>query len=77
MELKAAQSLCEEYRIIYEEKDVKNCINEEMFFLNSLEVLHLAPFNDTSYEVIVYAIKEGRVIEFKLDVAIALFSKSL
>ena len=75
MELKAAQALCEEYKIIYEEKTAKNSINDEKFFLNSLEVVHLPPFNDTSYEVIVYAIKEGNVIEFKLQNAIRIFGK--
>ena len=38
MELTAAQSLYEEYKLIYEEKEVKNRINEEKYFLNSLEV---------------------------------------
>lgn len=73
MESKATQSLYEEYKVIYEEKFAENCINQEKFFLNSLEVIHLAPFNNTSYEVIVYAIKEGKVITFKLQDAIRLF----
>ena len=77
MESKAAQSLYEEYKVIYEEKLAENCINQEKFFLNSLEVVHLAPFNDTSYEVIVYAIKEGKVIVFKIQDAIRLFGNLL
>ena len=77
MESKAAQNLYEEYKVIYEEKFVENCINQEKFFLNSLEVVHLAPFNDTSYEVIVYAIKEGKVIVFKIEDAIRLFGNLL
>ena len=77
MELKAAQTLCEEYKIIYEEKTAENKINQEKFFINSLEVVHLPPFHDTSYEVIVYAIKEGKVIEFKLQNAIRIFGKLL
>jgi S-adenosylmethionine synthetase len=77
MESKAAQSLYEEYKVIYEEKIAENCINQEKFFLNSLEVVHLAPFNDTSYEVLVYAIKEGKVIVFKIHDAIRLFGKLL
>ncbi len=77
MELTAAQSLYEQYKLIYEEKEVKNRINEEKYFLNSLEVVHLHPFTDTSYDVVVYAIKDGKVIEFKLLVALNLFGKSL
>lgn len=77
MDSKTAYNLCEEYKVIYEEKYVENYVNEEKFFLNSLEVVHLPPFDDTSYEVIVYAIKEGRVIDFKLQDAIRLFSNSL
>lgn len=77
MDSKTAYDLCEGYKVIFEEKDVKNCVNEEKFFLNSLEVVHLPPFDDTSYEVIVYAIKEGRVIDFKLQDAIRLFGNSL
>lgn len=77
MESKTAYNLCEEYKVIYEEKYVENYVNEEKFFINSLEVVHLPPFDDTSYEVIVYAIKEGRVIEFKLQDAIRLFGDSL
>ncbi|MDF2435751.1 MAG: hypothetical protein K0Q95_127 [Bacteroidota bacterium] len=75
MQAKAAQSLCDEYTLIFEEKDVENPINQEKFFLNSLEVVHRPPYNETSYEVIVYAIKEGKVIEFKLQDAIRLFGK--
>jgi hypothetical protein len=77
MELKAAQNLYEEYKVIYEEKFAENCVNQEKFFLNSLEVVHQAPYNDTSYEVIVYAIKEGKVIIFKIQDAIRLFGKLL
>ena len=77
MDSKTAYNLCEEYKVIYEEKHVENCVNEEKFFLNSLEVVHLPPFDDTSYEVIVYAIKEGRVIDFRLQDAIRLFGDSL
>jgi hypothetical protein len=77
MEAKAAQSLYEEYSVIYEEKFVENRINQDKLFLNSLEVIHLAPFNDTSYEVIVYAIKEGKVITFKIQDAIRLFGNPL
>ncbi len=77
MESKAAYDLYEEYKVMYEEKFVENCFNQEKFFLNSLEVVHLPPFNDKSYEVIVYAIKEGHVIDFKLQDAIRLFGKSL
>ncbi|CAN5472884.1 hypothetical protein BH10BAC1_BH10BAC1_06180 [soil metagenome] len=73
MESKAAQELYEKYKVIYEEKFVENSINEEKFFLNSLEVIHSPPFNETSYEVIVYAIKEGKVIVFKLQDAIRVF----
>ena len=77
MDLKAAQSLYEEYKEIYEEKNAENSINEEKFFLNSLEVVHLAPFDDTSYDVIIYAIKEGKVITFKIQDAIRIFGKLL
>ncbi|MES2593551.1 MAG: hypothetical protein V4608_16830 [Bacteroidota bacterium] len=77
MELKTAQNLYEEHKEIYEEKFVENPINEEKFFLNSLEVVHQAPFNDTSYEVLVYAIKEGHVIIFNLLDAIRIFGKPL
>lgn len=77
MESKTAQHLYEEYKVIYEEKFVENRINQEKFFLNSLEVTHVAPFNDTSYEVIVYAIKEGNVIIFNLQDAIRLFGDPL
>jgi hypothetical protein len=77
MESNTAQNLYEEYKAIYEEKFVENCINQEKFFLNSLEVVHLTPFNDTSYEVIVYAIKEGKVIVFNLRDAIRIFGNSL
>lgn len=75
MEQKAAQSLYEEYKLIYEEKFAENSINQEKFFLNSLEVVHLEPFDDTSYEVLLYAIKEGKVITFKLQDAIRIFKK--
>lgn len=77
MDLKAATILCEEHKEMYEEKFAQNYINQEQFFLNSLEVVHLPPFNDTSYEVIVYAIKEGKVIDFKMQDAIRLFGESL
>ena len=77
MELQAAQALCEEYKEMYEEKDAENCINQEKFFLNSLEVAHQPPFDDTSYEVLLYAIKEGKVITFKLQDAIRIFGASL
>lgn len=77
MDLKAATILCEENRESYEEKFAQNYINQEQFFLNSLEVVHFPPFNDTSFEVIVYAIKEGKVIDFKMQDAIRLFGESL
>ena len=77
MDAKAAQNIYEEYKTIYEEKFVVNTINEEKLFLNSLEVVHLPPFNETSYEVVVYAIKEGKVITFKMQDAIRLFGKQL
>ncbi len=77
MELETAHKLYEEYKGTYEERYAENCVNEEKFFLNSLEVVHLPPFNDTSYEVIVYAIKEGKVIDFNLRDAIRLFGNSL
>ncbi|HEY0029989.1 MAG TPA: hypothetical protein VGC65_04470 [Bacteroidia bacterium] len=77
MDSKAAQSLCEEYQVIYEEKIAENCINQEKFFINAVEVVHLAPFNDTSYEVMVYTIKEGKIIPFKLQNAIRLFGSNL
>lgn len=77
MDSKAAQSLYEEYKLIYEEKIAKNSINEEKFFLNSLEVIHLPPFNETSYDVIIYAIKEGKVIVFKIQDAIRIFGTLL
>ena len=77
MESKVAQSLYEEYKVIYEEKIAENYINQEKFFLNSLEVVHTPPFNDTSYEVVVYAIKEGKVIVFNLQDAIRLFGTLL
>ena len=73
MELQAAQNLYEEHKTSYEEKFVENRINEEKLFLNSLEVIHSPPFNDTSYEVVVYAINEGKVIVFKMQDAIRLF----
>ena len=73
MESKAAHTLYEEYKNIYEEKFAENSINQEKFFLNSLEVVHLEPFDDTSYEVLLYAIKEGKVITFKLHDAIRIF----
>ena len=75
METKAAQSIFEEYSPIYEGKTATNFINQEKYFLNSLEVVHVAPFDDTSYEVIVNAIKEGKVIVFKIQDAIRLFGK--
>ncbi len=75
MESKAAQNLYEEYSVIYEDKIAENCINQEKFFINSLEVVHLAPFNETSYDVMVYAIKEGKVIVFKIQDAIRIFGK--
>jgi hypothetical protein len=74
MESKAAQNLYEEYKIMYEEKFAENIINQEKFFLNSLEVVHNPPFNATSYEVILYAIKEGKVIVFNLQDAIRIFN---
>ncbi len=77
MDSKAAQNLYEECKTIYEEKFVVNSINEEKLFLNSLEVVHLPPFNETSYEVVVYAIKEGKVIVFKMHDAIRLFGNQL
>ena len=77
MESKAAYNLFEEYKVIYEEKFAENSINQEKFFLNSLEVIHQPPFSDTSYEVVVYAIKEGKVIVFKLQDAIRIFKKLL
>lgn len=73
MESKAAHALYEEYKNIYEEKFAENSINQEKFFLNSLEVVHIEPFDDTSYEVLLYAIKEGKVITFKLQDAIRIF----
>ena len=73
MESKAAHTLYEEYKNIYEEKFAENSINQEKFFLNSLEVVHLEPFDDTSYDVLLYAIKEGKVITFKLQDAIRIF----
>lgn len=75
MELEAAESLCKEYSIIYEEKDVVNKINDEKFFLNSLKVVHLPPFDENSYDVNVIAIKEGNVITFALKDAINIFGK--
>lgn len=77
MDLKAAQTFYEEYKDIYEEKNAENSVNQEKFFLNSLEIVHEPPFNDDSYEVILYAIKEGKVIEFKLQDAIRIFGNSL
>ena len=77
MKLQAAQTLYEAYKEIYEEQFVENCINQDKFFLNSLEVEHYPPFNDSSYELIVYAIKEGKIITFKMQDAIRLFGKSL
>ncbi len=77
MDLKTAESLYEEYKIIYEEKNAKNNINEEEFFLNSLEIAHQPPFNETSYEVLLYAIKEGKVITFTLENAIRVFGKEI
>ncbi|HEX8517599.1 MAG TPA: hypothetical protein VF868_15485 [Bacteroidia bacterium] len=77
MDSKTAQSLYEEYRVIYEEKFAENLLNQDKFFLNSLEIVYNPPFNDTSYDVIVYAIKEGKVIIFKLKDAIRLFGKLL
>ncbi len=75
--MQAAQSLYEEYKEIYEEQFVENCINQDKIFLNSLEVEHHPPFNHSSYEVIVYAIKEGKIITFKMQDAIRLFGNSL
>jgi len=77
MELKEAQSICDEYRPVYEEKEIRNLINEQWYFLNSVEVVHLAPYNETSYEVIVNAIRDGNLIPFKIDVAIRNFGKPL
>lgn len=77
MELKAAQSLFEEYKHIYDEKDAVNKINHEKFFINSIEVVHLPPFDDNSYDVNVYTIKEGKVIVFTLENAIRVFGKNL
>jgi hypothetical protein len=77
MELQEANRLYEEYKLIYDEKQVRNLINEEWYFLNSVEVVHLAPFDDTSYEVILNTIKDGKVIPFKIEVAIRCFGKPL
>ena len=77
MELKEANSLYEEYKLIYDEKRARNLINEEWYFLNSVEVVHRAPFNDTSYGVVVNTIKDGKVLIFTIDVAIRCFGKSL
>jgi hypothetical protein len=77
MEFIAAQILYEAYKDLYEEQFAENCINQEKFFLNSLEVEHHPPFNEASFEVILYAIKEGKVITFKLQDAIRLFGNSL
>lgn len=77
MDSKTAQSLYDEYKVIYEEKFAENCVNQQKYFLNSLEVVHLKPFSDTSYEVIVYAIKDGKVIEFKIQDAIRLFGNPI
>jgi hypothetical protein len=77
MELKAAQNLFEEYNLIYDEKDAVNKINHEKFFINSLEVVHLPPFDDNSYDVNVYTIKEGKVIVFTIENAIKVFGKEL
>ena len=77
MELKAAQSLYEEYNLIYDEKDAVNKINHERFFINSMEIVHLEPFDDKSYDVNVYTIKEGKVIVFKIENAIKVLGKIL
>ncbi|MCE3278482.1 MAG: hypothetical protein K0S44_673 [Bacteroidetes bacterium] len=52
-------------------------MNQDKIFLNSLEIVHNAPFNDTSYDVVVHAIKEGKVIVFKLNDVIRLFGNPL
>ena len=77
MKLDEANSICEEYKLIYEEKRARNLTNEEWYFLHSVDVVHLAPFTDTSYDVILNAIKDGKVIPFKIDVAIRCFGKEL
>ncbi|MBL0328530.1 MAG: hypothetical protein IPP64_03710 [Bacteroidetes bacterium] len=77
MDLKTAERFHEEYAEQYEEKNAENSINQEKFFLNSLEIVHLPPFDDTSYDVILYAIKEGKVITFKIQDAIRIFGDSL
>ena len=77
MDLKEAQSICEVYKPIYEEKRARNLKNEDWYFLNSVEVVHRPPFNDTSYDVIVQTIKEGKVLIFELEVAIRCFGKDL
>ena len=77
MELKEAQSICEEYGLIYDEKRARNLKNEDWYFLNSVEVVHRAPFNDTSYDVVVNTIKDGKVLIFEIEVAIRCFGKVL
>ncbi len=77
MDSKTAQNLLDENKEMYEEKFARNYINQQEYFLNSLEVVHSPPFDDTSYEVIVYAIKEGKVITFKIQDAIRIFGASL
>ena len=77
MELKEAQRLYDEYNLIYDEKDAVNRINHEKFFINSLEIVHLEPFDETSYDVNVYTIKDGKVIVFKIENAISVFGKFL
>ncbi len=77
MELKEANSLYEEYKLIYDEKRARNLKNEEWYFINSVEVVHRAPFNDTSYGVAVNTIKDGKVLVFDINVAIRCFGKTL
>ena len=77
MDLKEANSIYEEYKLIYDEKRARNLKNEDWYFLNSVEVVHRAPFNDTSYDVVVNTIKDGKVLVFEIDVAIRCFGKTL
>ncbi|MGZ3864285.1 MAG: hypothetical protein ACXVPN_04225 [Bacteroidia bacterium] len=77
MNLKEAQDLCNKYKSVYEDKEVRNLVNEDWYFLHSVEIAHLAPYDDTSYEVMVNTIKEGKIIPFKIAVAIRCFGEIL
>lgn len=77
MKLEEAQHFFEKYKLIYDEKFAKNLLNEQEYFLNGVELVHEAPFSETSYEVIVNTIRDGNLIPLKIETAIRNFGENL